>query len=101
MTANCLHPGVVATRFGSSSGGFAGLVIPFLRPFFISPENGADTIVYLASSPEFANTTGGYFVKRKIVRPSSAARDDAAAQMLWEASETLAGSRSQVERTTG
>ena len=48
VTANCLHPGAVATRFGESSGGFAGLVIPFLRPFFLSAEKGADTLVYLA-----------------------------------------------------
>ena len=101
VTANCLHPGVVATRFGQSSGGFAGLVIPFLRPFFLSPEKGADTIVYLASSPEVAKTTGEYFVKRKIAEPSQAARDDAAAKRLWEASETLAGAQSQKERATG
>ena len=48
VTANCLHPGAVATRFGESSGGLAGLVIPFLRPFFLSAEKGADTLVYLA-----------------------------------------------------
>ncbi len=101
VTANCLHPGVVATRFGSSSGGFMGTLIPFLRPFFISPEMGADTIVYLASSPEVAKTSGEYFVKRKIVQPSAAARDDAAAKRLWKASETLAAARSQKERATG
>jgi NAD(P)-dependent dehydrogenase (short-subunit alcohol dehydrogenase family) len=101
VTANCFHPGVVATRFGSSSGGFAGLVIPFLRPFFISPETAADTLVYLASSPEVAKTTGEYFVKRKVTQPSAAARDDAAAKKLWPASEALAGARSQPERATG
>jgi NAD(P)-dependent dehydrogenase (short-subunit alcohol dehydrogenase family) len=101
VTANCLHPGVVATRFGQSSGGFAGLVIPFLRPFFLSPEKGGDTIVYLASSPEVAKTTREYFVKRKITEPSQAARDDAAAKRLWDASETLAGAQSQKERATG
>jgi NAD(P)-dependent dehydrogenase (short-subunit alcohol dehydrogenase family) len=91
VTANCLHPGVVATRFGDSSGGVAGLLFPVLRPFFISPEKGADTIVYLASSPEVAKTTGEYFAKREITQPSSAARDDDAAKRLWEASEQLAG----------
>ena len=90
MTANCLHPGVVATRFGASSGGFAGLLIPVLRPFFITAEKGADTLVYLASSPEVAGTTGGYFVKRKLTEPSAAARDDAAAKRLWLESEKLA-----------
>jgi NAD(P)-dependent dehydrogenase (short-subunit alcohol dehydrogenase family) len=100
VTANCLHPGVVATRFGSSSGGWASLAIPLLRPFFLSPEKGADTIVYLASSPEVAKTTGAYFVNRKIAEPSAAARDDAAAKRLWEASEALAGAQSQKERAT-
>jgi NAD(P)-dependent dehydrogenase (short-subunit alcohol dehydrogenase family) len=90
VTANCLHPGVVATRFGSSSGGMVGLVIPFLRPFFISAEKGADTIVHLASSPEVASATGAYFVRRRIAEPSAAAQDDAAATRLWQASEALA-----------
>jgi NAD(P)-dependent dehydrogenase (short-subunit alcohol dehydrogenase family) len=98
VTANCLHPGVVATRFGESSGGFAGLLIPLLRPFFISPEQGGDTIVYLASSPEVEKTTGEYFVKCKITKPSAAARDDAAAKRLWEASEKLASAQSPKER---
>jgi retinol dehydrogenase 12 len=101
VTANCLHPGVVATRFGSSSGGFASLLIPVLRPFFISAEKGADTIVHLASSPEVAQTTGAYFVKRKIAEPSAAARDEAAAKRLWQASEALAGAPSQQERAAG
>src|SRR4029077_11990324 len=83
VTANCLHPGVVATRFGDSSGGWAGRLFPVLRPFFLSPEKGADTLIYLASSPEVANTTGGYFVKRKLTEQSAAARDDAAAKRLW------------------
>jgi NAD(P)-dependent dehydrogenase (short-subunit alcohol dehydrogenase family) len=97
VTANCLHPGVVATRFGESSGGFAGLLIPFLRPFFISPDAGADTIIYLASSPDVVGMTGGYFVKRKLVEPSAAARDDTAAKRLWTESEKLAGAGSQTE----
>jgi NAD(P)-dependent dehydrogenase (short-subunit alcohol dehydrogenase family) len=101
VTANCLHPGVVATRFGSSSGGLLGLAIPFMRPFFLSPEKGADTIVYLASSPEVAKTTGQYFVDRKIAEPSAAARDDTAAKRLWEASEALAGAGSARARATG
>jgi NAD(P)-dependent dehydrogenase (short-subunit alcohol dehydrogenase family) len=101
VTANCLHPGVVATRFGESSGGAPGLLIPFLRPFFISAEKGADTVIYLASSADVANTSGGYFVKRKITEPSQAARDDAAAKRLWKASEALAETQSQKEPTPG
>ena len=68
--------------------------MPLARPFFTSPDEGADTLVYLASSPEIANVTGAYFIKRKVAEPSSAARDDSAAKRLWEASEALA-SRSQ------
>jgi NAD(P)-dependent dehydrogenase (short-subunit alcohol dehydrogenase family) len=90
VTANCLHPGVVKTRFGDSSGGLLGLLIPFLRLFFISPEQGAETIVYLASSPEVADTSGGYFVKRKLTEPSATARDNTAAKRLWIESEKLA-----------
>jgi NAD(P)-dependent dehydrogenase (short-subunit alcohol dehydrogenase family) len=101
VTANCLHPGVVATRFGSSSGGMVGLAIPFFRPFFISAEKGADTIVHLASSPEVASATGAYFIKRKIAGPSPAAQDDEAAKRLWEASEALALAQWQKERATG
>jgi NAD(P)-dependent dehydrogenase (short-subunit alcohol dehydrogenase family) len=91
VTANCFHPGFVATRFGDASGGLTSLLIPFARVFAITPERGADTLVHLASSPEVANVTGAYFVKRKIAEPSPAARDDAAAKRLWEASEALAG----------
>lgn len=93
VTANCLHPGFVATRFGDSAGGWTSLLIPLARTFALSPEKGADTILYLASSPEVDKGTGEYFVKRKITAPSVAARDDAAAKRLWEASEALAGLR--------
>ena len=89
VTANCFHPGVVATRFGSASGGLTGLLLPLARPFFSSPEQGADTLVYLASSPDVANVTGAYFVMREAAEPSAAARDDSAAKRLWEASEAL------------
>jgi NAD(P)-dependent dehydrogenase (short-subunit alcohol dehydrogenase family) len=98
VTANCLHPGFVATRFGHSAGGWAGLLSPFAQIFALSPEKGADTIVYLASSPDVAETTGAYFVKRKITQPSHAARDDGAAKTLWEASEALAHAQSRSER---
>ena len=101
VTANCLHPGFVATRFGHSAGGWTGRLVPFLQAFAISPEKGADTIVHLASSPEVADVTGGYFVKRKVVEPSAAARDDSAAKRLWEASEALAQAQSRSERAAG
>ena len=90
VTANCFHPGFVASRFGSASGGWTSRLIPLAKIFAITPVEGADTLVYLASAPEVAKVTGAYFVKRKAVQPSAAARDDAAARKLWEASEALA-----------
>jgi NAD(P)-dependent dehydrogenase (short-subunit alcohol dehydrogenase family) len=91
VTANCAHPGVVRTGFGRESRPLLKLGIVIARPFMLSPERGADTIVYLASSPDVAGQTGGYYVKRQRREPSAAARDDAAARELWELSETLTG----------
>jgi NAD(P)-dependent dehydrogenase (short-subunit alcohol dehydrogenase family) len=91
VVANCLHPGFVASRFGDESGGWTGRLIPFAKWFAISPEAGAETIVYLASAPEAAQFDGEYFEKRRVVEPSAAARDDSAAARLWQASEALAG----------
>ena len=93
VAANCLHPGFVATRFGDSTGGLTSWIMPLARSFAISPEQGADTIVYLASSQDVANVAGQYFIKRNVVEPSAAAQDDVAATRLWEASEKLAGPR--------
>ena len=91
VTANCAHPGVVRTGFGRESRPLLKVGITIARPFMLSPERGADTIVYLASSPDVAGQTGGYYVKRQRREPSAAARDDAAARELWELSEKLTG----------
>jgi retinol dehydrogenase 12 len=91
VTANCAHPGVVRTGFGRESRPLLKLGITIARPFMLSPERGADTIVYLASSPDVAGQTGGYYVKRQRREPSAAARDDAAARELWELSERMTG----------
>jgi NAD(P)-dependent dehydrogenase (short-subunit alcohol dehydrogenase family) len=91
VTANCAHPGVVRTGFGREGKPLLRLGTTIARPFFLSPERGADTIVYLASSPDVAGETGGYYVKRQRREPSAAARDDAAARKLWEISEQMTG----------
>ncbi len=91
VTANCLHPGLVASRFGDEAGGWTARLFPLVKRFAISPEQGADTIVYLASSPEVAAISGEYFDKRKVRKPSAAAQDDGAAALLWEKSVALAG----------
>jgi NAD(P)-dependent dehydrogenase (short-subunit alcohol dehydrogenase family) len=91
VTSNCLHPGFVATRFGDQSGGLISLFIPVAKFFAIPPEKGAETIVYLASSPDVARITGKYFGECREAIPSLPARDDRAAAVLWEQSAALAG----------
>jgi retinol dehydrogenase 12 len=91
VTANCAHPGVVRTGFGREARPLLRLGVTIARPFMASPERGADTIVYLASSPDVADETGGYYVKRQRREPSAAARDDTAARKLWEISEKMTG----------
>jgi NAD(P)-dependent dehydrogenase (short-subunit alcohol dehydrogenase family) len=91
VTANCLHPGFVATRFGDQSGGVISRFVGLAKLFAIPPEKGAETIIYLASSPKIAANTGLYFYKCRPITPSHAARDHRAALLLWERSAALAG----------
>jgi NAD(P)-dependent dehydrogenase (short-subunit alcohol dehydrogenase family) len=91
VTANSLHPGFVATRFGDRSGGAFSLLVRALKIFAISEEQGAETLVYLASSPEAVHVTGEYFYKCRVTKPAGAAQDDDAARRLWQESERLAG----------
>lgn len=88
-TANCLHPGFVATRFGSGAGGLIQIIAPVAKLFAVTPEQGADTIIYLASAPDVASQTGLYFHKRKAIPPSAAAQDDTTAARLWTVSEQI------------
>jgi NAD(P)-dependent dehydrogenase (short-subunit alcohol dehydrogenase family) len=90
VTSNCLHPGVVATNIFTAFGGRTGKFFTvLLRPFMLSPADGAKTSVYLASSPEVANVTGKFFDKCREVPPTPAAQDAAAAKRLWEISAKL------------
>jgi NAD(P)-dependent dehydrogenase (short-subunit alcohol dehydrogenase family) len=93
ITANCLHPGFVATRFGDQSGGLISPLVLLAKFFAISPAKGAETIVYLASSPDVAETTGQYFYKSVPTMPSSWAQDDRSALLLWQRSAALAGTK--------
>ncbi len=91
VTANSLHPGFVRTHLGRDVTGLLGTVVRLLLRFQPSPATGAQTSVYLASAPEVASTTGGYFVKCRPAQPSSLATDAQAAARLWALSEQLAG----------
>jgi NAD(P)-dependent dehydrogenase (short-subunit alcohol dehydrogenase family) len=94
ITANCLHPGFVATRFADQSGGWTQRFAGFLKRLSaITPEEGARTIVYLASSPEMAGISGQYFFECKVATPTRAGQNDANAERLWKISEEIAGTK--------
>lgn len=91
VTANCLHPGFVATRFGDASGGILSFGVKLAKNFAISPEEGAQTIVHLASSPDAEGVSGQYFYKSKPATPTKEAQNDADAARLWDISAKIAG----------
>ncbi|HEX7602970.1 MAG TPA: SDR family oxidoreductase [Polyangiaceae bacterium] len=89
VTANCLHPGVIASQFGRNNKGIMGFFVRVAAPFMASEEDGAKTSVFLASSPEVEGVTGKYFKKSRAVAPSPAAQDEKDAARLWTVSEEL------------
>ncbi len=94
ITVNCCHPGAVATNIGiSRDTGFGKTVTGMLKPFFQTPEQGARTAIYLASSEDAGEITGEYFYKCKIAKSSRRSWDMALAGRLFEFSEQLVGCR--------
>ena len=92
VTATCLHPGFVATRFGDQSGGLVSIAVKIVKPVgAISPERGAKTIVYLASSAEVEGESGGYYYECRLATPTAEAQNDADAKRLWEISAGISG----------
>ncbi len=91
VTANSVHPGTVASGFArdGDASGLLAFGIKLIKPFILTPEKGARTSVYLATSPEVEGVTGRYFIKCRPRNPSAAARDEAAAALLWSVSEEL------------
>ncbi len=86
VTVNAYHPGFVASRFGWNNGRvYRGAIRLLSRGFGLSPEEGADTLVYLASAPEVEGTTGRYFHERKAVPSSPLSYDRGLAECLWDA----------------
>ena len=90
ITANTLHPGFVASNFGKGNG-LMSVIFTLISPFAISPEHGAQTSIYLASSPDVDTISGQYFIKEKPARSSNASYSVAAAERLWTVSEQLTG----------
>jgi retinol dehydrogenase-14 len=91
VTANCLSPGFVRTDLGREATGAFRVFLLLTRPFQSSPEAGAQTSVYLATSPEVAEVSGRYFEKSTPADPSALSRDPAAAKRLWQLSAQLSG----------
>ncbi len=92
VTTNCLHPGAVATPLIEKDPyypSYLKFLYRLFKPFLKSPEKGAETILYLASSPEVEHTTGKYFVNKKVTRSSKESYDEALGRKLWERSLRL------------
>lgn len=87
ITANCLHPGVVATGFARNNGPFLSFLVKLASPFLLTPEKGAQTTIYLATSDDVKNVTGKYFAKKRENAGTTASRDMQAAAKLWELSK--------------
>jgi NAD(P)-dependent dehydrogenase (short-subunit alcohol dehydrogenase family) len=89
LTANCLHPGVIASNFSASGPGWMRVGMKLVTPFLLTPEQGAETSLYLATSPEVEKVSGKYFDRRKVVAPDARADDAALGRRFWEISESL------------
>ena len=91
VTVNCMHPGAVATNFASTGTTMMQTFFRLFKPLLRTPERGADTIVWLASSPEVEGLTGKFFMDRKDTRSSRLSHDEEAARRLWDESARLVG----------
>lgn len=102
VTSNCLHPGAVATDGPLKDPelpAFSRLMYRLVRLFFATPEKGAETSVYLASSPEVEGITGKYFIKKRMVTSSPESYNPDIARRLWEVSEELTGLTGMVKNS--
>ncbi|MGD0956010.1 MAG: SDR family oxidoreductase [Candidatus Acidiferrales bacterium] len=92
VTANCLHPGVVATNiWGANPPLLLKLIIAVVKPFMLNSKEGAEVSLYLATSPEVAQTSGQYFVKSKPAESSPLSRDPKVASEIWQWTQKMIG----------
>ena len=91
VTVNAMHPGFVRTNMAANNGWLVRLFLPFVHRNSLTPEEGARTAVYLATSPDVAGVTGKYFVREQEVASDSVSYDEAAAKRLWVISEAMTG----------
>jgi NAD(P)-dependent dehydrogenase (short-subunit alcohol dehydrogenase family) len=90
VIASSFSPGFVATRFGDEAGGAHGAFMRVAKLFAGRPEQGAETLVWLASSADAAEANGGYFYRGRRGTLTADAQDDALARQLWAESEAIA-----------
>ncbi|MET0659934.1 MAG: SDR family NAD(P)-dependent oxidoreductase, partial [Steroidobacteraceae bacterium] len=98
ITVNAMHPGLVSSNFERHGDRWTALLYKIGKPFTVSAEEGADTVVWLATAPEMEGKTGGYYAKRRAARTSRAASNDSGARRLWDVSEKLIGEAMASER---
>ncbi len=103
VTTNCLHPGVVATNIAKEAVLWLRLAWTLLRPVLLSPDQGAETVIYLASSPELEGVTGKYFIKKTQVTSSPESHNRDVARRLWQVSTELTrlGAPTRTSGSTG
>jgi NAD(P)-dependent dehydrogenase (short-subunit alcohol dehydrogenase family) len=95
VTANTLHPGVIASGFGQSYPGWLSAVIGLAKPFMLSNADGAKTSIFLASSPEVEDVSGKYFDKCRAVKSNEASYDVESQKRLWSISEELVAGKAK------
>lgn len=91
IIVNCLHPGVVGTGFGQNNGIFSKILFNLSKPFMRSSEKGAETSIYLCSSPDVSDVSGQYFYNCKIAKTTKWANNQEDADRLWNLSKELTG----------
>ncbi len=92
VTVNCLHPGIVSTNFGNKGAKWYLFFKAIAKPLiYISPQKGAETLIYLSTSSEVEKVSGKYFVRKKAIPSSSASYNQKLQSQLWEVSEQLTG----------
>ncbi len=86
ITVNAVHPGVIASSFGQTGSGVLKFLFQLGRPFMSTPEKGASTVIYLATSPDVAHKTGLYFKNKKAIKSSKLSYNQSLAEQLYQES---------------
>ncbi|HEY2511441.1 MAG TPA: hypothetical protein VGI39_11320, partial [Polyangiaceae bacterium] len=93
VRSNALHPGIIATGLGTSHPRFGKFINPIVRPIFLTPEQGAMTSIYVATSPDIETHQGAYFEDSRLAKPGRWAQDDVAAERLYSLATSLLADR--------